>query len=802
MFFSANGPGRLLLTSSLLVIALGGSLGAQAQASGFDSAGALAAEIESAPTGAWIVQLMGAPSAQRDALTRLGELRRAGDQHAFRAQVESLRASLEAGRADVRASLAQLGLEELYAFTLIDAIAVAAGDEHALASLRAHPMVLSVERGGQHRALLAQATDANPHDAVGAHAITVGGVPLEGRGVTVAIIDSGIDTNANGLGRPHKTFYVNGDPNDLSGGGIGGSRILEASQESFFSPPGQFEDVHGHGTRMSSIAAGADYGIDVNVANGVAPEASIRSYKISDDLQGALANTLSMVTAFDKAAMEPDVLVANMSYDGEPAASHFLNVSIDNAGLADVFITLSAGNFGSDLTFAHGAYNALAVGGSNENSFAPVPGPLPFTSAIGPLSDGRMYPALIGQGRALSCALLDNELLGVVSNGSSGGAALTAGAGVLIRQADPTATALETRALILNHTADTTGNPDAAGLGYLKIRPAVEAALAGSVQQESVGLGEQRTYNRHLLAGEQASFTLVWNREDTNFTSMDDLDLRLRAPSGAIVAWSASAVDNVERIRHTASEDGVYKVEVLPISYGNDSSATYALAGVDSPSIQTGCGATPVAINDVSPGTVDAITPTGVNPVVLTGCGYLNTNFVSVGQTLLFPGDGLTIVDDNTLLFNFPQPDFLGTHPISVSVGAGQIANATIEVVADPPVLQNHHLNLGGGFVPKMSVSSQPGDAYFLVLSPQLGASELTGFYSFDIGAGNSSLLLVSSGSIEADGVSLIHLPQLTVPSGFPAGVNVHFQAGIFDSASASLPLESTNYVTSVTIIH
>ena len=211
----------------------------------------------------------------------------------------------------------------------------------------------------------------------------------------------------------------------------------------------------------------------------------------------------------------------------------------------------------------------------------------------------------------------------------------------------------------------------------------------------------------------------------------------------------------------------------------------------------------PVAINAVSPSSLQAITPEGANPVVLTGCGFANTQLVSVGSNLLFPGTGVTIVDDNTLVFDFPEPDFLGpNHPIAVNIGGGQVAQATIAVTADPPVLQNLNKNLGGPFVPSLKVASSAGDLFFLVSSPHLAPSELPGLYAFDIGLANTSLFLAAVGTVEGDGVSLVHLPKLQLPLGFPVGVNIHFQAGLLDGASGALPLEPTNFVTSVSILH
>ena len=93
-----------------------------------------------------------------------------------------------------------------------------------LNAVRKHPMVraLHPDRPVVRGRFIKVATDSRNH-AVD----TLQSQGIRGAGVAVAIIDSGIDSNMAGTGRPHRAFFVNGDVTNRTGGGIGGSRILE-----------------------------------------------------------------------------------------------------------------------------------------------------------------------------------------------------------------------------------------------------------------------------------------------------------------------------------------------------------------------------------------------------------------------------------------------------------------------------------------------------------------------------------------------------------------------------------------------
>ncbi|TAJ19360.1 MAG: hypothetical protein EPO68_06440, partial [Planctomycetota bacterium] len=426
--------------------------------------------------GRYAVLLRTDDAAQTRFLEELGELRRARAEAGLAARIEARRAELLPRQAALAAHVAGRGAAVIQHGWLLDMVIVDGVTEPLRAELAGRADVLAVQPIERRAPSLAKAMDASHHEGYAAHALSIGGVPLEGGGQTIAILDTGLDLNMGGTGRPHAAFFANGDPLDPSGGGIGGSRVASAVHVPYNPQTTSAEDLHGHGTRIASCAAGAAWAALPDVGDASAPAATIKVFKIADDSAQFFGLTTAdgLFSQLQKIVAQPDIFVANLSYDGWNDPVYFINPTMDAVVLAGVSMTASAGNYGVNLDFAHASYNVLVVGGSEATAFKPAL--FPFLSAVGPLPDGRRYPQLIAQGVAVTCARFDDESTAVDSNGCSAASAIVAGSLALLHQADPTLKPREARALLLNTTAKTTGNPNASGWGYLKILPAVQAA--------------------------------------------------------------------------------------------------------------------------------------------------------------------------------------------------------------------------------------------------------------------------------------------------------------------------------------
>lgn len=766
-----------------------------------------AQEAPPAVAGRYAVMLRTDGAAQTRFLEELGELRRARAETGLAARIEARRAELLPRQAQLAAHVAARGAAVvehgwLLDLVIVDGVSSALRDELALRT-----DVLAVQPIERRSPSLAKAMDANHHEGYAAHAVSVGGVPLKGSGQTLAILDSGLDLDMGGTGRPHAAFFANGNPLDTSGGGIDGSRVQSAQFVPYGGHTTSAEDLHGHGTRIASCAAGASWAALPDVGDASAPAASIRVYKIADDSPQYFGLTTAdgLFTQLQKIVAQPDVFVANLSYDGWNDSTYFINPTMDAVVLAGVSMTASAGNYGVNLSFAHASYNVLVVGGSEEANFKPAL--FPFVSAVGPLPDGRRYPHIIAQGVGVTCARFDDESVSVDSNGCSAAAAIVAGSLSLLHQADPTLTPREARALLLNTTAKTIGNPNAAGWGYLKILPAVQATLANQVVSEKVQQGDVKRYPIALAAGVERSFTLVWDRTNVSFSFAAqpgfkaNLDLELvDLATGQVVLASTSPVNLIEQVRITPANaiNGELRVRAVTADQGTKFTS-YALAGVDTLAVDDGfgCAGSALAIQSITPAAPPSLAD-GANLVTIHGCNLVPTptlrlNGVPTGVTW-------SNVSSHTLTFVLPPWPQLG--PLSIEIeNANGVASTVVQVVAPAPLIRfGTTSSFLTNFIPTIPaqayVGGTPGDIAFVGISGSLQPTYVPGIVDLAIGNGFYDFFLATAQPVPAQG--WFQATYVFGP-GLPAGTPVHFQAAFFHTSTGLLPL-AVSPVTSGTL--
>jgi subtilisin family serine protease len=238
--------------------------------------------------------------------------------------------------------------------------------------LRHDPRVLavSIDEGGE-GALLQSLP------LVGINAVRAQG--LDGRGVTVAVLDTGIDVNhADFAGRvvAQQCFCDNGD-----GSGCCPSGVTKQSGN------GAAADDHGHGTHVAGIIAGGGAAAPA----GVAPAAQLVAVKVMD-AQNRFRSFTQIYQALEWIALHrPDVRVINMSLGSHGTyATRDCSMAAMAHGLADVIATLrargvliaaSSGNQGSltGVTLPACMADVLGVGATYDSSgdftaFCPAPG--------------------------------------------------------------------------------------------------------------------------------------------------------------------------------------------------------------------------------------------------------------------------------------------------------------------------------------------------------------------------------------------------------------------------------------------
>lgn len=180
--------------------------------------------------------------------------------------------------------------------------------------------------------------DTTFNQTLGAPALWHFGIGLTGRGIGVAVIDTGIDGNlpdfrgASGKSRVIATAVTNPDANTVM-------------------------DTYGHGTHVAGIIAGNSQYRNFSDPlrgkfAGVAPEANLVSIKVSDD--SGNATVLDVIYGLQFAVDHQktyNIRVVNMSLDSTTPQSYKLDpldAAVESAWFHGLVVVVAAGNRGDD----------------------------------------------------------------------------------------------------------------------------------------------------------------------------------------------------------------------------------------------------------------------------------------------------------------------------------------------------------------------------------------------------------------------------------------------------------------------
>jgi serine protease AprX len=304
-----------------------------------------------------------------------------------------------------------------------------------------------------------------------------------GQGVTVAVIDTGIDNLPDFAGR-----LIGGV--DLTGGN------------------NPFQDSYGHGTFVAGLIAG-DGASSGGEYSGEAPGTDLVSIKVAGangttdlvrlilGLQWAVSNRLA-----------DNIKVLNMSLGFQPFESTTLNPldqAVEAAWSSGIAVVTSAGNAGpSNGTILSPGDDPLVITvGALDDLAQPAVGDDELTnfSSAGPTTpDGWAKPDLVTSGRSVVSLAAPGSTIyeefpsarigsgNFVGSGTSFAAAITSGAAALVLAANPGLTPDELKARLLATTSPgPVGNPFVDGHGALN---AYAAASAGpmNLRQSTFGL--------------------------------------------------------------------------------------------------------------------------------------------------------------------------------------------------------------------------------------------------------------------------------------------------------------------------
>ena len=449
----------------------------------------------------------------------------------------------------------KLGGDVVAQFWLVNACSIEVPFK-SLDAIRRHPRVAYIHPDQEVHPVILTATNSKNHSADSVQAMGI-----KGKGVSVAIMDTGCDVNMNRTGRPHATFYVNGDIKNKTGGGIGGSRLLAA--KALGKMPA--DDVHNHGTAVAGIAAGEKWNKKSNSDRGHAPLAGIVSYSIANNTSGS-----SDFTTISKAwqaiaadAVKYKIVAANNSYSGSPDPTNVSQMSLDAAALnAGVLPVCAAGNSSFSTRVSQSVANGLAVGATVKDTRV-----MASFSSRGPLSGdtARFYPDLCAVGVSLVQPLRDNENSQWIASGTSMASPEVCGAAALFRSVNTKASNLLTKAAILTTTEDVSKkNPNppyntrnAYGVGFLRDDKLISLAQGKGLLKEGVMTATAKTFSYTFIGqkGKAYAATVTWHRSKLKVKTWSDL--KLEAKSGnKVLAISDTPRNLYEKVVFLAQQTG------------------------------------------------------------------------------------------------------------------------------------------------------------------------------------------------------------------------------------------------------
>ena len=276
---------------------------------------------------------------------------------------------------------------------------------------------------------------------IGTPAVWKAGVT--GRGVKVAVLDTGIDET-------HPDFT---------------GRIV--TSKSFIG--GSARDDNGHGTHVAGIIGGSGARSNGRY-RGVAPESSLYIGKV---LRANGIGSMSTVMAgIEWAVLDEKVDIINLSLggattcDGTDALSALCDEAVQQSG---VVMVVAAGNMGPDhqtIGPPGCARHVITVGATDDNNHVTA------FSSRGPTADGRIKPDLVFPGVGVVAPQASGTQLGltvasgyVVSSGTSMAAPHAAGVAALMLQANPHLTAVQVKARMVAGASHIGALPNEQGVG-------------------------------------------------------------------------------------------------------------------------------------------------------------------------------------------------------------------------------------------------------------------------------------------------------------------------------------------------
>jgi subtilisin family serine protease len=309
----------------------------------------------------------------------------------------------------------------------------------------------------------AHATLADSVPQIGAPAVWQAG--YEGRGVPVAVLDTGVDET-------HP---------DLAG---------RVSARRNFTPDPSATDGNGHGTHVAATVGGSG-AASAGARRGVAPGADIISGKV---LNNNGSGSFSWILSGMEWAVQSGARVVNMSFGAGPTdGTDILSQAVDSyTSQYGVLFVVAAGNAGPGATTVGSpgsADAALTVGAVDKQDRM-----APFSSRGPRLRDAAVKPEISAPGVGIVAARAAGTHLGpdvgtdyTMLNGTSMATPHVAGAAALLAQAHPDWRAPELKSALVGAAKDVGASTFAQGAGRVDVARAVRQPVRAEPAAVSFG---------------------------------------------------------------------------------------------------------------------------------------------------------------------------------------------------------------------------------------------------------------------------------------------------------------------------
>jgi serine protease AprX len=332
-----------------------------------------------------------------------------------------------------------------------------------------------------------------------------GGIPATGKGITVAVVDTGLDRNHNDFHLIHR---------------VDGSR-----QNNLAHIDG---DNYGHGTHVASIVGSRS---EDGRYIGIAPDARVLGVDVADDngvaFESDLLRGLDWVYQHEK---DQKIRVVNLSVGvgmPESYSTSPIDAAVERLWHDGLVVVAAAGNMGtaSDAVFYAPANDpfVITVGCLDDNA-TPAPGDdtLCSISSRGRTEDGFAKPDVVAPGRKIVGALAaGHEKLKVALaqqfndrvtpdgqhirlSGTSMAAPVVSGTVALLLERFPSLTPDQVKSVLTGSTHRYSGQSDNAGA--IDALAALQAAAAGAFSASNPGLANLPGMNPTAGVG-----TVAWD---------------------------------------------------------------------------------------------------------------------------------------------------------------------------------------------------------------------------------------------------------------------------------------------------